>query len=61
MKRAGGLYRQIPTYENLCLAFWKACRGKQDRKEVIAFGSNFDGQVRKTFALQEPSSLLGAP
>jgi RNA-directed DNA polymerase len=47
MKRAGGLYRQIPTYENLCLAFWKACRGKQDRKEVIAFRSNFDGQVRK--------------
>ena len=27
MKRAGGLYRQIPTYENLCLAFWKAARG----------------------------------
>lgn len=47
MKRAGELYKKIPTYENLCQAFWKAARGKQDRKEVIAFRSNFDSQMCK--------------
>jgi RNA-directed DNA polymerase len=47
MKRAGGLYRQIATYENLCLAFWKAARGKQDRREVIAFDNSFDDRLRK--------------
>jgi hypothetical protein len=47
MKRASGLYQQIHTYENLCLAFWKAARGKQDRKEVIAFRGDFEKQIRK--------------
>jgi hypothetical protein len=47
MKRVGGLYRQIHTYENLCLAFRKAARGKQDRKEVIAFRGDFETQIRK--------------
>lgn len=47
MKRAGRLYQKIPIYENLCLAFWKAVRGKQDRREVIAFCSDFDDQLHK--------------
>jgi hypothetical protein len=47
MKRASALYNQIHTYENLCLAFWKAARGKQDRKEVIAFRGDFARQIRK--------------
>ncbi len=47
MKRARGLYKQIHTYENLCQAFWKASRGKQDRKEVIAFRGDFDTQITK--------------
>lgn len=47
MKRAGGIYRQIAAYENLGLAFWKAARGKQDRREVIAFRNGFDDQLRK--------------
>ncbi len=47
MRRVNRLYKQIPTYENLCLAFWKAARGKQDRKEVIAFRGSFDTQIHK--------------
>jgi RNA-directed DNA polymerase len=47
MKRAGRLYRKIHTHENLCLAFWKAARGKQDRREVIAFRNDFDDRLRK--------------
>lgn len=47
MKRENGLYQKIHTYENLCLAFWKAARGKQDRQEVIAFRGDFDRQIRK--------------
>ena len=47
MRRVGNLYNRIFTYENLCLAFWKAAKGKQDRKEVIAFHNNFEIQIRK--------------
>lgn len=47
MKRAGELYKKILTYENLCQAFYKAARGKKDRKEVIAFHSNFESQIHK--------------
>lgn len=46
MKRAGDLYERIPAYENLCLAFWKAARGKQDRREVIAFRRDFDDNIQ---------------
>ncbi len=47
MKRMGNLYHQIPTYENLCLAFWKAAIGKQDRQEVIAFRNDFDANIQR--------------
>jgi hypothetical protein len=47
MKRVNNRYHRIPTYENLCLAFWKAAKGKQDRQEVIAFRKDFDANIRK--------------
>lgn len=47
MKRAGGLYHRICAYENQRLAFWKAARGKRDRREVIAFRKDFDTNIRK--------------
>ena len=47
MIRAGNLYQQIPGYDNLYLAFWKAARGKQLRSDVIAFRQNFDANIKK--------------
>ncbi|OQX17616.1 MAG: hypothetical protein BWK80_39385 [Desulfobacteraceae bacterium IS3] len=47
MKRKGNLYHRIATHENLCIAFAKAARGKQDHPEVIAFRQDFDVNIRK--------------
>jgi len=47
VKRAGRLYRLIPTHDNLRLAFWRAARGKGDRHEVIDFRNDFDGNMSK--------------
>ena len=47
MKRAGNLYRRIPDYDNLCLAFWKAARGKHQRPDVVAFKNRFDENIQK--------------
>ena len=40
MKRSAELYHQIPTHENLRLAFWKAAKGKHHRAEVIEYRAN---------------------
>lgn len=45
MKRAGNLYHRIHDHENLCLAFSKACRGKQGRKDVILFRQDFERNI----------------
>ncbi len=45
MKRAGGLYTKIADPVNLRVAFWKAAKGKQDRREVIAFRKDFEGNM----------------
>ncbi|MDZ7621122.1 MAG: hypothetical protein U5O69_01290 [Candidatus Competibacteraceae bacterium] len=37
MKRAGGLWPRILSFDNLLLAFRKARRGKRDRVEVARF------------------------
>jgi len=42
MKRVGNLYHQIADSENLRLAFYKACRGKSDRAEVINYRKDLD-------------------
>lgn len=47
MKRIGNLYDRIGTYENLCLAYWKAARGKHRRPDVIAFRRDFDVNISK--------------
>jgi hypothetical protein len=47
MKRKNHLCSTIPTRENLCLAFWKAARGKQDRKDVIAFRRDFESNIQR--------------
>jgi hypothetical protein len=45
MKRAGNLYREIPLYSNLCLAFHKAARGKRNRPEVRKFNRDFNSNI----------------
>lgn len=42
MKRKGYLMQQIVSLDNLYSAFYKAKRGKQYKKEVIAFAERFD-------------------
>lgn len=37
MKRVGYLMDKIVDMDNLCLAYHKACRGKQGKSEVVAF------------------------
>lgn len=46
MRRMGNLYPLIPIRENLCLAFWKAARGKRGRRDVIEFQRRFDENIR---------------
>ncbi len=45
MKRAGNLIERIADYDNLNLAFIKACRGKQAKREVLEFRENFDSNI----------------
>ena len=45
MKRAANLYQQIPVYENICLAYTKAVKGKQNRHEVIVFKNKFEVNI----------------
>jgi len=47
MKRIGLIYSQIYTYENLCMAFMKAAKGKHLRKDVIIFKETFDSNINK--------------
>ena len=42
MKRVGHLTERIADLDNLYLAFAKACRGKQRKREVLDFRANFD-------------------
>ncbi|HID69424.1 MAG TPA: hypothetical protein EYP35_02935, partial [Desulfobacterales bacterium] len=60
MKRVGNLIDKIASPENLRLAFTKAVRGKQDRKEVIEFRSDFDINItRLSYQLSSGSVALG--
>lgn len=45
MKRTGHLIEKIATLENLYLAFHKASKGKQAKKEVRAFADDFDSNI----------------
>ncbi len=47
MKRVGFLTEKIADKENLYLAYYKAKRGKQYKKEVIRFGNNVDYNINK--------------
>ena len=44
-KRVGFLIENIADPDNLRLAFWKACKGKEDKEEVIAFRENLDANL----------------
>ena len=46
MKRVGKLYNQIGDRDNLCLAFWKAAKGKHDRRDVTGFKNHFEENIR---------------
>ena len=49
MKSAGDLYRQIADRDNIRLAFLKAARGKQARRDVIDFRSNFEENIENLY------------
>lgn len=46
MKRTGNLYTQIADTNNLLLAFWKAKRGKEAKREVIDFCKDVNGNIQ---------------
>jgi RNA-directed DNA polymerase len=50
MKREGNLFELIIEPENLRLAFWKAKKGKQNRREVIEYEYNLE---KNLFFLRE--------
>lgn len=46
MKRAGNLIERIADTDNLRLAFFKACRGKRGKAEVLRFRASLDSELR---------------
>jgi retron-type reverse transcriptase len=46
VRRVADLYDQIADYDNLCEAFRKAAKGKQNRPEVIAFRQDFTANIQ---------------
>jgi retron-type reverse transcriptase len=47
MKRKGNLYEKIYDLDNLYLAYYKARKGKTDKKDIVAFSRNYDENLRK--------------
>lgn len=45
MKRVNNLYPKIADSDNLYLAFYKAAKGKQDRREVVEFRADFSANI----------------
>jgi hypothetical protein len=45
MKQTGNLVEKIADTDNLYLAFYKAIRGKRNKKEVIDCQKNFDKNI----------------
>lgn len=60
MRRVGNLYERIADPENLRLAFWKACKGKRARPEVLEYAAALeDNLLRLRQQLQEESVEVG--
>lgn len=47
MKRLGNLIEKIADYDNLYWAYWKAKRGKNSKKEVLAYGLTIESNLLK--------------
>ncbi len=47
MKRLAIRLQDLADRDNLMLAYWKAARGKQQRRSVQAFAADLDGSLRK--------------
>jgi len=47
MKRFGGLYQQVTSFENLYLASRKARKGKRHKENVIQFEENIELEILK--------------
>ena len=45
MRRLGGIWNQVVSFENLLLAYRKARRGKRGRPEVARFGLDLEGEL----------------
>ena len=60
MKRIGYLMPQIADYNNLCLAFVKATRGKQCKMEVIRFRQDLETNISAIkHALEYGETMVG--
>ncbi|WP_457575851.1 reverse transcriptase domain-containing protein [Desulfomarina sp.] len=46
MKRAGNLYDLVHTYENICLAYVKARKGKQSRQYVVEYAKHLQKNLQ---------------
>lgn len=46
MKRFGNLISEIADFDNLCLAFYKAIKGKQYKNEVIEYRKNLTANLQ---------------
>ncbi len=46
MKRAGHLIEKIADLDNLHLAYYKAQKGKADKREVMVYGKNLQAHLR---------------
>lgn len=47
MKRTGNLFEQVAETDNLLLAFWKAKRGKEAKREVVVFSKDVSANIEK--------------
>jgi len=45
MKRTGNLINRIAEFDNLCFAFYKARKGKESKKEVLAYGKYLNSNL----------------
>ena len=57
MKSAGDIYRRIADADNIRVGFLKAARGKQGRRDVVAFKSEFEHNIARLYAQIEERRL----
>jgi hypothetical protein len=57
VKSAGDIYRRIADADNIRVGFLKAARGKQGRRDVVDFKSEFEHNIARLYAQIEERRL----